>query len=43
MRTDDPATLDQWIECWNDVADFEVYSVMTSQEAAEKVSGIHGK
>lgn len=38
METDNPSLLDQWIECWNDLADFEVYPVLTSQEAAEKVS-----
>jgi len=38
METDNPSLLDQWIKCWNDLADFEVYPVMSSQQAAEKVS-----
>jgi len=38
METDNPSSLDQWIERWSDLADFEVYPVMSSQEAAEKVS-----
>lgn len=38
METDDPALLEQWIACWSDLADFEVHPVMTSQEAAERVS-----
>jgi Domain of unknown function (DUF3303) len=38
METDNPSLLEKWFECWNDLADFEVHSVMTSQEAAEKVS-----
>jgi len=37
METDDPALIDQWIACWNDLADFEVHQVITSQEAAAKV------
>jgi Protein of unknown function (DUF3303) len=38
METDNPALIDQWIACWSDLADFEVHHVITSQEAAEKVS-----
>jgi len=38
METDDPALIDRWIACWSDLADFEVNPVITSQEAAEKVS-----
>jgi len=38
METEDRRLLDQWLENWNDIADFEVYPVMTSAEAAEKVS-----
>lgn len=43
MEADNPSLLDEWIECWNDLVDFEVYPVMTSQEAAEKVSRLSGK
>jgi Protein of unknown function (DUF3303) len=38
METDDPALIDRWIACWSDLADFEFTPVITSQEAAEKVS-----
>ena len=37
METEDRNLLDQWIAHWQDLADFEVYPVMTSQEAAEKI------
>ena len=38
METDDRTLLDEWIARWNDLAAFEVYPVISSQEAAEKVS-----
>jgi hypothetical protein len=38
METDDRALLDAWIANWQDLVDFEVYPVMSSQEAAERVS-----
>ncbi len=38
METDDRALLDQWIANWNDLVEFEVYPVMTSQQAAEKIA-----
>jgi hypothetical protein len=37
METADPALFDQWIANWSDIADFEIYPVLTSQEAAESV------
>jgi hypothetical protein len=37
MEADDRSTLDQWLVNWSDLVDFEVYPVITSQEAAEKV------
>ena len=37
METADRALLDQWIAHWNDVADFEVRPVMTSEDAARRV------
>jgi hypothetical protein len=37
METEDRALLDQWIENWNDIVDFEVYPVISSKEAAEKI------
>lgn len=38
METHDPALLDAWIENWSDLVDFEVHTVMTSPEAAERVA-----
>jgi hypothetical protein len=38
METDDPALLDQWIAQWSDLVDFEVHSVITSAEAAERIA-----
>ncbi len=37
METDDRGLLDQWIGHWIDLVDFEVFPVITSSEAAEKV------
>src|SRR5262245_16630720 len=37
METEDRALLDQWIANWSDLADFEVYPVISSKEAAEKI------
>ncbi len=34
MECDDPGLLQQWIERWSDIADFEVIPVVTSAEAA---------
>ena len=38
METDDPKLLGDWISHWSDLTDFEVYPVMTSKEAAERVA-----
>ena len=37
METDDRSLLDEWIAKWSDLMQFEVWPVMTSQEAAEKI------
>jgi hypothetical protein len=37
MQTADRGLLDAWIANWNDLMDFEVYPVMTSQEAVERI------
>jgi uncharacterized protein DUF3303 len=37
METDDRKLLDEWIESWRDLVDFEVHAVITSAEAAEKI------
>ena len=38
MEAPDRALLDQWMASWSDLVDFEVHRVITSKEAAEKVS-----
>ena len=38
METDDRTLLDQWIANWSDLVDFEVFPVLTSKEAAEKIA-----
>jgi Domain of unknown function (DUF3303) len=37
MKTEDRALLDEWIANWRDIVDFEVHSVISSKEAAEKI------
>jgi hypothetical protein len=38
METAHREYLDEWIANWSDLVDFEVYPVISSKEAAEKVS-----
>jgi hypothetical protein len=38
METDDPSLLDTWIANWVDLVDFEVVPVITSPEAAARIS-----
>ncbi len=38
METHDPALLDQWINNWKDIVEFEVFPIITSDEAAERMS-----
>ncbi len=38
MECDDPALLQEWIDQWKDVVDFEVVPVVTSSEAAAAVA-----
>jgi hypothetical protein len=38
METDDARLLNEWVANWNDVADFEIYPVISSTEAAEQVA-----
>jgi hypothetical protein len=38
METHDRALLDEWMANWSDLTDFEVYPVVTSKEAAEKIA-----
>lgn len=38
METADRKLLDEWIANWSDIVEFEVYPVISSQEATERVS-----
>jgi Domain of unknown function (DUF3303) len=37
METDTRLLLDEWIAHWTDLVEFEVYAVLSSAEAAERV------
>jgi Protein of unknown function (DUF3303) len=39
METADRALLEEWMNRWRDLVDFEVRAVITSQEAAQRVTG----
>jgi hypothetical protein len=38
MEADDRRPLDEWMARWSDIVEFEVYPVISSQAAAERVS-----
>jgi hypothetical protein len=38
MESDDRALLDQWIDNWSDIADFGVYPIVCSKEAADRLA-----
>ena len=38
METTDRELLDEWMRNWEDLVQFEVHPVMTSQEAAQRVA-----
>ena len=38
METKDPALLDRWMDQWRDLVEFEVHEVITTEEAAARVS-----
>jgi hypothetical protein len=40
METSRRELLDQWLAAWSDLVDFEVYPVLSSAEAAERVTGL---
>lgn len=40
METADRSLLDEWMRNWQDLVEFEVHRVMTSQEAAERVASL---
>jgi hypothetical protein len=39
METADRALLEEWMNRWRDLVDFEVHAVITSPEAAQRVTG----
>ena len=38
METSEPKLLDEWIANWSDIVEFEVYAVILSEEAVERIS-----
>ncbi len=38
METHDRRLLDEWMAHWDDLMDFEVYPVITSKEAVERIA-----
>lgn len=38
METVDRKLLDEWISNWSDIVEFEVYPVITSNEATQEIS-----
>jgi hypothetical protein len=40
METDNRQLIDTWVAAWSDIVDFEVFPVITSTEAARRVSPI---
>jgi Protein of unknown function (DUF3303) len=38
METEERELIDLWIANWSDLVDFEVYPVITSQEAANRIA-----
>jgi hypothetical protein len=38
MECDDRALIETWIENWRDLVDFEIYPVLPSAQAAEKIT-----
>ena len=37
METDDVSLLNEWLANWSDIVEFEVYPVISSKEAADRV------
>jgi hypothetical protein len=38
METSDRSLIDAWIDNWKDIVDFEVFPVITSKEALDKIA-----
>ena len=39
METSDPTLMEEWIENWNDIVEFEVIAVTSSADAARAMQG----
>jgi Domain of unknown function (DUF3303) len=39
METEEPSLFDQWIANWSDLVEFEIVAVISSAEAASRVTG----
>ena len=39
MEADDASLLREWIANWSDIVEFEIYPVISSKEAADRVLG----
>jgi hypothetical protein len=42
METADPALLEEWMDRWRDLVDFEVHPVISTAEAVERALGDRG-
>jgi hypothetical protein len=40
MEAQDPKLIDEWILNWSDLVEFEVYPVISSSEAADRVAAL---
>lgn len=40
MKADDRALIDEWLANWEDLVSFEIFPVITSPEAAERVAAL---
>jgi len=38
METDDPTLFDTWLSNWSDLGEYEIFPVVSSAEAAERVA-----
>lgn len=38
METQNPKLLDEWMDNWQDLVEFEVFPVMTSAQAVERIT-----
>jgi hypothetical protein len=37
METDDPSLFDEWLDNWRDLCEFQIYPVVDSAQAAQRV------